>query len=233
MARFTTVFASITLGLSSLLGVVTPGAVGGAFVATSTLVSTTAHADEAATALIQRIEAKYKTVTTLKASVTQTSRNELFGSETLTGELIVKRPAMMRWTFGSAKAFVTNGTKMWIYTADDKQVIEYDDISSGRDTAESLLTKLDKLTTMFDIKVLATSEYGHVLELKPFKEAQFKKVQLTLDKNLMVTSVVITDTFNNTTDLAFANVQLNVPADDSLFTFKAPAGVETVKAPTN
>lgn len=222
-------FSSMLLAVSSSGGLAATG-----LIATGALVAPVeAYAQDPATDLIHRIEAKYKSISTLKATVTQTTRNELFGSETLTGELLLKRPAMMRWTFGTQKSFVTNGTKMWIYTAEDHQVIEYDDISSGRATAESLLTKLDKLTEMFNIKVLATSEYGHVLELKPHSEAQFKKVQLTLDKNLMVTSVVITDTFGNTTDLAFANVQLNVPAEDSAFTFRAPAGVDVVKAPTN
>ncbi|HMV67808.1 MAG TPA: outer membrane lipoprotein carrier protein LolA [Myxococcota bacterium] len=192
-----------------------------------------ALAQDAAAELIKQVEAKYKGITSMKAQVTQTTRSELFGTETIRGELVLKRPAMMRWAFGDQKLFITNGQKMWIYTAEDHQVIEYDDIASGRATAESLLTSLDKLTSMFDIKVLATSAYGHVLELKPHNAAQFKKIQLTLDKDLMVTSVVITDTFDNQTDLAFAAVQLNVPADDSLFTYKAPAGVSVVKAPTN
>lgn len=196
-------------------------------------VSAPAHAQDAAAELIKKVEAKYKAVTFMKAQVIQTTRSELFGAETLRGELVLKRPAMMRWSFGDQKLFITNGQKMWIYTAEDKQVIEYDDIASGRATAESLLTSMDKLTSMFHIKVLATSEFGHVLELKPNSDAQFKKVQLTLDKDLQVTSVVITDTFDNVTDLTFTGVQLNVTADDSLFTFKAPAGVSVVKAPNN
>lgn len=198
-----------------------------------TLVPDVAFAQDQATELIKQVEAKYKAVTSMKAQVMQTTHSELFGSETIKGELVLKRPAMMRWSFGDQKMFITNGQKMWIYTAEDKQVIEYDDISSGRATAESLLTSLDKLTSMFQIKVLSTSAYGHVLELKPSSDAQFKKVQLTLDANLLVTSVVITDTFDNLTSLTFSGVQLNVPAEDSLFVFKAPAGVSVVKAPTN
>jgi len=190
-----------------------------------------ASAAEDATALIGRVEAKYKTVQTIKAKVVQTTVNAL-GSETVAGELLLQRPAKMRWSFGD-KLFVTNGEKMWIYTKEDNQVIEYDDISSSKSTADSLLSSLDKLQAMFEVKVMSSTAAGHQLELKPKESAGFKKVQLFLDAELMIVSVVIVDAFDNVTNLAFMNVQLNAPVDKGSFEFAVPAGATVVKATTN
>lgn len=181
--------------------------------------------------IVSAVEAKYKDVTSLKAKFTQTTRSELFGDETLKGDLAVERPSKMRWAFGAEKLFVTDGKKMWIYTAEEKQVIEYDDISSQRSTADSLLTSLDKLDEHFNIEVVSSdAEKGHVLMLKPVEEGQFKTIRLTLDKDLMIGAVVITDTFDNITELSFTEVELNAKLEASMFTFSAPDGVDVVKA---
>ncbi len=122
---------------------------------------------------------------------------------------------------------------MWIYTAEEKQVIEYEDISGNRSTADSLLTSLDKLDEHFKIELLSAGEAGYDMMLKPMEEGQFKQVQLTLDPELMVKKVIITDTFDNITELSFTNVELNAKTDDATFTFKIPEGVDVVKGTTN
>jgi outer membrane lipoprotein carrier protein len=181
--------------------------------------------------LITAVETKYKDVKTLEADFTQVAHDATFGDETVKGKVVVKRPGKMRWTFGTEKFFVTDGTKMWIYTVQDKQVIQYDDISKNSSSAESFLTSLDKIHEKFDVKVVKSDAAGHVVELTPKSTAeQFKKVRLELDGNLVPKQVTITDTFDHVTDIAFANVALNKPTDDALFTFVVPAGVDVVKA---
>lgn len=186
-----------------------------------------------ASELIEQIEGKYAKVDSLKADFTQTSKSELFGDEVTKGELLVARPAKMRWTYGTEKLFVTNGEKMWIYTEEDRQVIEYDDVSSARSSADALFTSLDKLHEVFDVKVLSSTEAGHRVELRPHEEAQFKVVQLMLDAELLVKKVVITDTFDAVTELDFDNVKLNLTVADAEFVFTVPDGVDVVKANTN
>jgi outer membrane lipoprotein carrier protein len=183
------------------------------------------------TEIVAAVEAKYKDVTSLTAKFKQVTKSELFGDEVLAGDLAIERPSKMRWAFGSEKLFVTDGKKMWIYTAEEKQVIEYDDISSQRSTADSLLTSLDKLDEHFKISIISSdAEKGHVLRLEPVEEGQFKSVRLTLDKDLMIGGVVITDTFDNVTELTFSEVVLNAKVEASLFTFSVPDGVDVVKA---
>ena len=55
----------------------------------------------ATAALVKQVEAKYADVSSLKAVFTQTARSELFGDEVSKGNLVVARPAKMRWEFGS------------------------------------------------------------------------------------------------------------------------------------
>lgn len=180
--------------------------------------------------LVASIEAKYKGVTTLKASFTQTTKSELFGDETVKGDLLMKQPSKVRWSFGNDKLFITDGTKMWIYTAEDKQVIEYDDISANKSSAENLLSSLDKLEQTFQVVVLSSSDAGHDIELTPKGDDQFKKVRLMLKGDLMVRKVVITDTFDNVTEIGFTNVELNAKVEDGVFTFQVPTGVDVIKA---
>ncbi len=194
--------------------------------------ATTAYAVTAAD-LIKAVETKYKSVAGLRASFTQISRNAVFGDETVTGIITVKRPAKMRWEFGKDKLFITNGSKLWIYTVADKQVIQYDDLSSGQTTAESLLGSLDKLTSMFKITVVKSDATGNVLDMIPNEEGQFKRVRLTLDAALLIKQVIITDTFDNVTEMNFTAVQLNPAIDDAIFEFRVPAGVDVVRATTN
>lgn len=204
---------------------VTPSALG--FLA---LVGILASVGASASPLVERVEAKYADVTTLKADFVQTNTSELFGEEVQKGELLLKRPAMMRWAFGDEKQFVTDGKSMWIYTAADKQVIEYADISGNRTAADSLLQSLDKLDEFFTVKILASDDAkGHSLQLTPKEEGQFKNLKLSLDAELTVSGVVMTDAFDNVTDIAFSKVELNAPAEDSAFQFKAPEGVEVIK----
>jgi len=188
-----------------------------------------------AKALIAKVEARYKDVTGLKGKFTQIARSDVFGDETTKGEVVLKRPNKMRWAYGAEKEFITNGKKMWADNAQDKQVIEYDDIAAGQSTADSLLTSLDKISDIFDIEVLASSDAGHDLVLMPkdTATAQFKRVALSLDGELQPKKVVITSTFDEVTELTFESIQLNPAIDDSVFEFTAPAGVDVVKASTN
>ncbi len=180
--------------------------------------------------LIEAVEARYGKVDTLSADFVQVSRSELFGDETESGHLLLKRPDKMRWSFGSDKVFVTDGKKMWIYAASENQVIEYDDISEGRSTADELLTSLDKINDLFHIKVLESTASRHRLELTPNETGQFKKVVLTLDASMTLQKVIITDTFDNVTEISFSNVKTGVSIPDSKFTFTVPAGADVVKA---
>lgn len=183
--------------------------------------------------IIAAVESRYSDVDTISANFVQIARSELFGDEKESGRLLIKRPSKMRWSFGDQKLFITDGTKMWIYTAEERQVIEYDDISASRSTADQFLTSLDKLDEYFKVSVISSTETEHVLELLPNETEQFKKIKLTLDGKLLIQQVIITDTFDNVTELSFTDMVLGKPIADSEFVFTAPEGATVIKGTTN
>lgn len=184
------------------------------------------------TEVIKAVEAKYADVSAMQASFVQTTKSDLYGAEELHGELTVKRPKMMRWQFkADGKQFLTDGSTMWVYTPADKQVIRYEDVSSSSSGADALLQSLDKLSELFDVKLVSEDATAKVLMLGPKGENQpFKSIQLTLDGDLVVKKVVITDSFDSVTELAFQAVKLNAIVDDAVFRFTVPDGVEVISA---
>lgn len=179
------------------------------------------------TGVVAAVEAKYAAIEVIQASFTQTTRSALYGEETQTGDLVLKRPSKMRWNFtGDGKQFVTDGSTMWIYMPRDKQVLKYADFSSSM--ADALL-QLDRIGDLFEVTEQA-AEGAHVLELKPRGEAQFKHVLLTLDEAYVVQRVQITDPYDSVTDLVFADVQLGAAVSDDLFQFTVPEGAQVIEA---
>lgn len=181
------------------------------------------------TAVVKAVETKYAKVESMKANFVQTTHNEVFGSETQSGDLTLKRPKQMFWNFttGPKKQFVTNGKTMWVYSEADKQVIRYDDLSGGG-TADVLLGSLDTLDELFNIQLDASDKVGYSLDLVPKKEGNVKKLHLEMSSDYLVEKVIITDSFDGVTEMAFSKVQLNASIPDSTFQFKKPVGVTEI-----
>lgn len=184
--------------------------------------------------VISGVETKYKDVDALTARFVQTTKSSVFGDEKQAGELKVKRPSMMRWTFegDGGKEFVTDGSTMWIYTKADNQVLKYEDVSSMKSQADSLLQSLDKLNELFEVKVVDDGDEAiHTLALSPREgEAQFKSLQLVLDQQYVIQGVTMTDAFDNVTELAFTEVNLGAELADGTFSFTVPEGAQLVDA---
>lgn len=184
--------------------------------------------------VIAAVEAKYKDVDALSARFVQTTKSSVFGDETQSGELKVKRPSMMRWTFEGegGKEFVTDGSTMWIYSKADNQVLKYQDVSAMTSQADNLLQSLDKIDDLFVVKPVDDGDAAiHTLALTPKDgEAQFKALQLVLDQDYLLRGVTMTDTFDNVTELAFTEVDLKANLPDTAFAFTVPEGADLVDA---
>lgn len=187
--------------------------------------------------VVAGVEKTYANVDAMQANFVQVAHTA-FGPETTKGKVTVKRPSKMRWEFeakpGEERLFVTDGSKMWVYAAEDQQVIEYDDISAQQGTMDSLLTSLDKLDELFDVTLNDATDASIHVTLKPLDDAgQFKSVEVWFAPDYEIQKVNIADTFDNVTSLTFSSVNLGVKVADSLFTFKVPEGTTVVKATTN
>jgi len=189
--------------------------------------------------IVAGIEATYGEVQSFRADFVQVSRSTAMGETgKQRGKMQVKRPRKMRWDFQrpDAKLFVTDGTRMWVYSPDDKQAILYENVeTAGAGGMESLLTGLDELDEHFEVSQLEDADARRrnniVLLLKPKTEGMNMKslrIEYTRKKyNLQ--RLVMVDAFDNETELSFSQVRLNAPIDDSVFDFQPPAGVEVIK----
>jgi len=185
--------------------------------------------------LLDKVQAKYAEVDVMRARFKQSSTSALYGNATQEGRLTLQRPKKMRWDFeGDGKQFITDGQTMWIYSAADKQVIVYNDFgAAGGSAADALLQSLDQLDVLFDVKLLASTAEGHRLALAPLDEAakaQVKRIELTLDAELTVDAVEVTDAYDGITTLDFTDVSLGGEVDAGTFTFTPPEGVDVVDA---
>ena len=191
------------------------------------LVLSTASFAEDASALIQRVETHYAEVEVIDAKFQQRTSSSLYGEDIQQGSVTLKRPMKMRWDFGD-KQFVMNGKTLWVYSIPDKQVLRYDTSGGPVDPMYSLLGSLDKLGALFDATLVQSDATGHVIDLTPKGQAEFKKVRLELSEALVLRQVSVTNPMGDPVELVFSEVTLGSEAPDSRFTFKAPEGVEVV-----
>ena len=187
--------------------------------------------DDQVAAVVRAVQDRYAGVDVLRATFVQVTRSSLYGDEEQRGSVVLQRPRKMRWAFeGSGTQFVTDGSTMWIYNPADKQVLRYRDFSAQASTADQLLQSLHKLGELFEVELLDATE-GYKLALKPRDEAakaQVKAVQLGLDADYSLKSLVITDAFEMVTELTFDNVKLGGTVDAATFQFEIPQGVEVI-----
>ncbi len=197
-------------------------------------ISTSALGAEPLPAIVTQVSAKYAKVDSIAADFTQSTKSAAFGEDRQSGTMQIKRPKKMKWVFAGAhaKQFVTDGNTMYVYTADENQVIKYTDFGASSSTADALLTSLDKLGDLFVVTEVPAKVAGsHAVDLAPKKaDGSVKKVHLELDRDLLVTQVVIYDAFDTVTSLGFTNMKLNSSIPDSAFVFVAPKGAQVLSA---
>lgn len=188
-----------------------------------------ADGDPVADRLVASVEARYRTVDVIEASFVQTAHNPVFGDDVQRGTVVMSRPSRMRWTFeGGEREFVTDGQMMWAYSRPDNQVVRYQNVRQQAGSVESLLTSLDSLDELFEVRSVPGTT--NTLVLTPRQEAGVKSVKLVLTSDLLIDDIAITDTFDNVTELDFSNVRLNSPVAATTFSFVAPVGTQVIDA---
>jgi outer membrane lipoprotein carrier protein len=182
--------------------------------------------------LLDQVQAKYAPISTLRGSFTQKTGSPIYGEVVVKGTVALERPGKMRWEFADGRKFVSDGSTMWIYNPDDKQVIRIKDFGAQAATADAVLQSMHKLRELFDVTVVSTSATGHELALAPKagQDAQFKKLGLKLDSKLMFDEVRITDPFDTVTTIDFETIEAGGAVSPDVFTFQIPEGVQVIDA---
>jgi outer membrane lipoprotein carrier protein len=191
--------------------------------------------DEAVSAL----EQAQRRVTDLKAPFRQSAHNKVMNQTVeARGTLYLKKPGRLRWEYQTPtpQEIVSDGTKLWIYTPELRQVNVSAAPAALVGPAGSFLQGLGQVREHFDVRFLnpaqpADSEGLVVLDLTPKRpQPLMARLIVSVDpKSWLVRQAVIYDELQNTVTVRFGDTVVNSGLADALFVFVPPPGVAVVE----
>jgi outer membrane lipoprotein carrier protein len=187
--------------------------------------------------LARAIQQKYDTVKDFSASFEHRYRGGVLRKEAVErGTMQVRKPSRMRWTYESPerKIFVADGTRIYSYIPEDRQVM----IAPVPDEAEAttpalFLTGHGSLVRDFTASHPAEPDPSpgtYSLKLVPNRrEAEYDWIVLVVDRGTYRLRKLITaDAQGGQSTFTFSDVRENVGIPDSAFRFTIPRGVDVV-----
>ena len=191
--------------------------------------------DEAVSAL----EQAQRRVTDLKAPFRQSAHNKVM-NQTIDarGTLYLKKPGRLRWEYQTPtpQEIVSDGTKLWIYTPELRQVNVSAAPAALAGPAGSFLHGLGQVREHFDVRFLnpaqpTDAEGLVVLDLTPKRpQPLLARLIVSVDpKTWLVRQAVIYDELGNTVTVRFGDPVVNSGLADALFVFVPPPGVAVVE----
>ncbi len=180
---------------------------------------------------LERLQTFIGQLETFQAGFVQTLYDE--DSKPVTeskGAVILKRPGKFRWDYREpeVQSIIADGEKLWIYDADLEQVtVKKLDQALGN-APIMLLSNNRPLDKDFELLDLGAREGLEWVQLQPkIRDTEFEQIFLGFSEaSLQV--MELRDQFGQATQIRFNDFEMNIPADDRLFTFTPPAGVDVV-----
>jgi outer membrane lipoprotein carrier protein len=191
--------------------------------------------DEAVSAL----EQAQRRVTDLKAPFRQAAHNKVMNQTVdARGTLYLKKPGRLRWEYQTPtpQEIVSDGTRLWIYTPELKQVNVSAAPAALAGPAGSFLQGLGQVREHFDVRFLnpaqpTDAEGLVVLDLAPKRpQPLMTRLIVAVDpKTWLVRQAVVYDELGNTVTVRFGDTVVNSGLADALFVFVPPPGVAVVE----
>lgn len=186
-----------------------------------------------------RVQRAYESVQNLQAGFTQVAylKSAAKALAPSSGQLWLEKPGKMRWEFQKpdVKTFVSDGKTIWMYDADENQVLVSQNAGQSV-TALNFLQGLGKLEKQFEVSVAevpdgATDPRAEFLSLKPKSEddIQLQEIVLGVDRKTdLAEEVTLVDQLGNRTHLAFHDISVNKGVAAKTFTFDVPRGAQVI-----
>jgi outer membrane lipoprotein carrier protein len=187
--------------------------------------------------LARAIQQKYDTVRTLSASFEHRYRGGVLRKEAVErGTVQIKKPSRMRWTyeFPERKVFVADGSRIYSYIPEDKQVIVAPVPADEEATTPALfLSGHGSLVRDFAASLPPAPDPTpgtYSLKLVPHRrEAEYEWLVLVVDRGTYRLRKLITaDAQGGESTFTFSSVRENTGIPDSVFRFTIPRGVDVV-----
>ena len=187
--------------------------------------------------LARSIQQKYDTVRDFSAAFEHRYRGGVLRKEAVErGTMQVKKPSRMRWTYESPerKVFVADGTRIYAYIPEDRQVIVAPVPAEAEATTPALfLSGHGSLPRDFEASFPPQPDPApgtYSLNLVPHhREAEYDWLLLVVDRGTYrLRKLVSADAQGGQSTFTFTDVRENVGIPDSAFRFTIPRGVDVV-----
>jgi outer membrane lipoprotein carrier protein len=188
--------------------------------------------------LLKNIESRYNHAQSLKLDFSESYAGMKSPVQNELGVLYLRKPGRMRWeyTAPAGKVFISDGKEVFLYTPDDRRA-EKSKLKESEDMRAPLAFLLGKLDFAKEFKSFQTHREGNDagndmwIAAEPKSEnLAYSKVEFLVTPEGEIRRVRITGQDQSKLDFTFSNEQLNAPVAQSLFTFRAPPGVQVVEA---
>ena len=188
--------------------------------------------------ILDRIEKKY---TNSEFSADFVQRSYLKAMDIIdqaSGKVYIKYPGKMRWEYEKPdrQIFITDGEKLWVYRPDDNQVQVGNAPSFFKGgKGASFLSDISLIRQEFDISL----KKGEQNENDPFYYLKLIPREKTLDitdillmvskQTFNVVQIITIDLYGDENRIDLLNFVFGIKLDDSLFSFKIPAGADVIQ----
>jgi outer membrane lipoprotein carrier protein len=147
--------------------------------------------------------------------------------------MAVKKPGRMRWTYRSPerKELVSDGSKIYWYVPEDKQVVVNDVPLENQATTPALfLSGKGDIARDFTASYAGTTPGAVSLKLVPRKaEPEYEYLVVAVDPvSMQIRSLTTRDRQGGESTLTFTNMKENRGLADKDFVFRVPRGVNVV-----
>lgn len=196
--------------------------------------------------VLKKLQARYEQTKDLQADFQQTTRIEGFATPlTSSGVMSIKKPGLLRWDYRdpTVEEIYVNRNEVMMYVPEHKQVLVGKLTQMAASQAPlQLLQGVAKIDEQFEIEPTRGGERGEgglpLITLtpkstEPDASRSVSKLVVELQpKTYFIKSVTIHEISGNVSTFVFSALKPNTGLKPGLFEFKAPPGVEVVKAPT-
>jgi outer membrane lipoprotein carrier protein len=180
--------------------------------------------------MLALVRAKYQTVTDLKCHVVQTIVNASGNYSRFEGELEIKRPNKLRMDIAKPdkQQIVCDGSTIWLYLINEKQVLKSDLKSSPQFLV--WLNPLDRLMSGRAKDGCRTNgDYQIFMEVDELKGI-IKALKIVVErKTMLLIGLEAVDINGNSADYSFTKIKVDPGIKDNRFEFVLPKNVELIE----
>ena len=144
------------------------------------------------------------------------------------GSVSIQRPGKFAWIYQHPyeQRIIADGEELWVYDVDLDQVT-VKPMDQGLASAPIMvLMKQGRVENEFDVAEVGQRKYLFWVELVPrTQDMEYSRIYLGMEDDT-IKAMELRDTFGQSTQIVFENLQRDVVFEPGTFSFDPPAGVD-------